>query len=78
MPLPTPNEQPGAWSPPELALDGRLLAGWAMDLLSLRRRGLLNPSWERLAAASQRSGPARPPARPTVNSEQLPEPIEAP
>jgi hypothetical protein len=39
----------------------RTLACWAMDLLSLRRRGLLVPDWERLTEASERAGPVRPP-----------------
>lgn len=50
----------------------RLLACWAMDLLSLRRRGLLVPDWERLASASTRGGLCRPPA-PEVATEQASE-----
>ncbi|MBX3403449.1 MAG: hypothetical protein KF699_08575 [Phycisphaeraceae bacterium] len=53
---------PSAPSPRATAATRRTLACWAMDLLSLRRRGLLVPDWERLTEACERAGLVRPPA----------------
>ena len=43
------------------AMARRVLVGWTADLLSLRRRGLQNPTWSGLQRASQAGGPPRPP-----------------